>query len=113
MLPLELSINIVALLALMTMSGLAGFVLRRWHIVKIRARLYRVESEVVRSHAEILELQKQCLSAEQKFRSVTNPVIAMSSLSHNMTDKKLPNAALRKKLLTNVLTTTHVKAIRG
>jgi hypothetical protein len=113
MLSLELSINIVALLALMTISGFAGFVLRRWHIVKIRARMYRVESEVIRSHAEILELQKQCLSVEQKFRSISNPVIAMSSPSHGKTDKNFPNAALRKKLLTNVLTTAHVKAIRG
>jgi hypothetical protein len=111
MLSFELSINIVALLALMAVSVLAGFALRRWHIVKIRARLYRVENEVIRSHTEILELQRQCLSAEQQISSVGNPVIVMSSPPHNKTDKKLPNAALRKKLLTNVLTTAHIKAI--
>ncbi|HZK65277.1 MAG TPA: hypothetical protein VFC34_14135 [Puia sp.] len=108
MLSLELSINIVALLALMTVSGLAGFALRRWHIVKIRARLYRVENEVIRSHKEILELQKECLSVEQQLRGIRNPVIMMSSPSQNKSDKKLPNAAHRKKLLTNVLTMAHI-----
>jgi hypothetical protein len=111
MFSLELSVNIVSLLALMTLSGLAGFALRRWNIVKIRTRLYRVENEVIRSHAEILELQKQCLSAEQRLHSVSNPVIVMSGPAPIKSDKKLPNAALRKKLLTNVLTTAHIKAI--
>lgn len=111
MLSFELSINIVALLALMAVSVLAGFALRRWHIVKIRARLYRVENEVIRSHTEILELQRQCLSAEQRLHGITSPVVTMSSPSITKSDKKLPNAALRKKLLTNVLTTAHIKAI--
>jgi hypothetical protein len=111
MLSVELSINIVVLFVMMTMSGLAGFAVRRWHIVKIRSRLYRVENEVIRSHAEILELQKQCLCAEQQMHIISNPVIIMSSPSHNKSDKKLPNAALRKKLLTNVLTAAHINAI--
>jgi len=106
-----LSVNIVALIVLMTVSGLAGFALRRWNIVKIRARLYRVENELIRSHAEILELQKQCLSAEQQLRNISNPVISMSSPPPDKSNKKLPNAELRKKLLTNVLTTAHIKAI--
>jgi hypothetical protein len=104
MLLLELSINIVALLALMTASGLTGFALRRWNIVKIRARLCRVENEVIRSHAEILELQKECVSVEQQLHRIATPVIVMGSPSNNKSDKKLPNAAHRKKLLTNVLT---------
>jgi len=108
MLSLELSINIAALLALMAASGLAGFVLRRWHVVKIRAKLCRVENEVIRSHAEILELQKECLSVEQQLHRIATPVIVMTSPSHNKSDKKLPNAAHRKKLLTNVLTMVHL-----
>ncbi|MEO6961478.1 MAG: hypothetical protein ABIY90_05890 [Puia sp.] len=104
MLSFELSINIVMLLALMTISALAGFALRRWNIVKIRARLFGVENELIRSHQEILELQKECLSVEQLLLPIRNPVMARSSPSHNKSEKKMPNAALRKKLLTNVLT---------
>ncbi|HEY4935602.1 MAG TPA: hypothetical protein VII44_03430 [Puia sp.] len=111
MLSLELSVNVVALLTMMAMSGLAGFALRSRQIVKIRAKLYKVENEMLRSHAEILELQKEYLSMEQNLRSNKNPVIVMSNSSHTESDEKLPNAALRKKLLTNNLTPTHIKAI--
>jgi len=111
MFSIELSVNIVMLVAITLVSGLAGFALRRWNIVKTRARLYRVENELLRSHAEILELQKQCLTAEQKESGISKPLIAMSSPSPDKNNKKLPNATLRKKLLTNVLTTAHIKAI--
>jgi len=106
MLYIELSVNVVALLALMAISSLAGYTLRRWHIVKIRGRLYRSENEVLRSHAEILELQKQCLLAEQQLRNISKPVIDMNSISSGNSIKKIPNAALRKTLLTKVLTTS-------
>lgn len=111
MLSLELSVNIVVILAIVVMSGLAGFVLRSRKMVKIRVKLYKVESEMLRSHAEILELQKEYQSMEQNLRSLNNPVILMNSASHTERDKKLPNAALRKKLLTNGLTPVHTKAI--
>ena len=111
MLSLELSVNVVALLAMMAISGFAGFAVRGRQIVKIRAKFYSVKNEMIRNHTEILELQKECLSLEQKLRSIKNPVIAMSSSSHSESDKKLPDAALRKKLLANGLTPTYIKAI--
>jgi hypothetical protein len=81
MLYVELSLNVIGLLALMAVSAIAGYVLRNWHIFKIRAILYRLENEVLRSHAEILELQKQCLLAEQQLQNISKPVIDIHSIS--------------------------------
>jgi hypothetical protein len=104
MLTFEFSINILILLGVIAVSGFAGFSLRSRQLAKSRSKLVKVENEMISSHAEILELQKEYMTMELKLRGIKDPVIVMRSQSETETNEKLPNGGLRKKLLTKDLT---------
>src|SRR5450432_3749296 len=100
MLTLEFSINALILLGIIAVSGFAGFSLRSRQLAKGRMKLIKVENEMINSHAEILELQKEYMTMELKMRGVKNPIVVTRNPFHTEGNEKLPNGALRKKLLT-------------
>jgi hypothetical protein len=106
MLTFEFSVNILILLGVVVLSGFAGFSLRSRQLVKSRMKLIKVENEMISSHAEILELQKEYMTMELKLRGIKDPVIVMRNPLHTESNEKLPDGALRKKLLTKDLTPT-------
>src|ERR1700729_3557048 len=106
MLTFEFSVNILILLGVVALSGFAGFRLRSRQLAKSRMKLVKVENEMISSHAEILELQKEYMTMELKLRGIKDPVIVMRNPSQAESNGKLPNGALRKKLLTKDLSPT-------
>ena len=105
MLTFEFPINALILLAIIAVSAFAGFRLRSRQLAKAHMKLAKAENEMISSHAEILELQKEYIGMELKLRGIKDPVIVMRS-SQNESDEKLPNGALRKKLLSKDITPT-------
>jgi hypothetical protein len=106
MLTFEFPINAIALLGLLLGSGLIGFRLRRSQIAKIHKKLVKAENEMINSHAEILEIQKEYISLELKLRGIKDPVIAISNPTEAATQENLPGGALRKKMLMKDFTPT-------
>ena len=105
MLTFEFPINALILLAVVAVSMLIGFSLRRSQIAKVHKKLVKAENEMINSHAEILEIQKEYISMELKLRGIKDPVVVMANPNGN-NNEKLPNGALRKKLLTKDFTPT-------
>jgi len=105
MLTFEFPINAVILLAVIAVSMFIGFSLRRKQVAKVHKKLVKAETEMINSHAEILEIQKEYISMELKLRGIKDPVVVMANPSGN-SNEKLPNGALRKKLLTKDFTPT-------
>ena len=106
MLTFEFSINVIILLGIIAVSGFAGFSLRSRQLAKSRMKRVKTENEMISSHAEILELQKEYMTMELKLRGIKDPVIVMRNPSETGSNEKLPNGGLRKKLLTKDLTPT-------
>lgn len=106
MLTFEFSVNVLILIGIIAVSGFAGFSLRSRQLAKSRMKLVKVENEMINSHAEILELQKEYMTMELKLRGIKDPVIVMRNPSHTDSNEKLPDGALRKKLLTKDLAPT-------
>jgi hypothetical protein len=106
MLTFEFSVNVIILLGIIAVSGLAGFSFRSRQLAKNRMKLVKAENEMISSHAEILELQKEYMTMELKLRGIKDPVIIMRSPGHTENNEKLPDGGLRKKLLTKDLTPT-------
>jgi hypothetical protein len=66
----------------------------------------KAENEMINSHAEILEIQKEYISLELKLRGIKDPVIAISNPTEAATQENLPGGALRKKMLMKDFTPT-------
>ena len=52
------------------------------------------------------ELQKEYMTMELKLRGIKDPVIVMRNPLHTESNEKMPDGALRKKMLTKDLTPT-------
>ena len=111
MLTLEFPINALILFAIAAFSMLVGFGLRRNQIINLRKKLLKAENEMINSHAEILEIQKEYINMELKLRSVKEPFVVMANTNDAGGKEKMPNGALRKKLLTKDFSPAEKKAI--
>jgi hypothetical protein len=100
MLTFEFPVNALILLAIVAVSILIGFRLRKSQIANLHKRLLKAENEMINSHAEILEIQKEFITMELKMRGVKDPVVVMTNPNDANSNEKLPNGGLRKKLLT-------------
>ena len=83
MLTFEFSVNVLILLGIIAVSGFAGFSLRSRQLAKSKLKLAKAENEMISSHAEILELQKEYMTMELKLRGIKDPVIVMRNPLHN------------------------------
>lgn len=99
MLTLEFPVNALILLAISAISMLIGFSYGRAQVLKIRKKLLKTETEMINSHAEILEMQKEYINMEIKLRAVKDPVIVMASTNEAAVKEKMPDGSLRKKML--------------
>jgi hypothetical protein len=102
MLSLEFSMSFLMLSGIVGVSVFLGFILRSRQLGKSKMKLAKVENELISSHAEILELQKEYMALELKLRGVKDNVVLMrnTSLQADNTEK-LPNVAIRKKMIGN------------
>jgi hypothetical protein len=85
--------------AIILVSAFAGFSFRKYQITRSRLRVSLLEREIINNHAEILELQKEFISMELKFRGIKDPVVVMKNIAKIESIEKIPDASTRRKLL--------------
>lgn len=92
MLLIKLSVDISMLVGLIIGAFVTGFLLRGGQLRKSRIKVAELEKEMMTSHAEILELQKDKLVLEEKLKGSSNiPVIPITSKEEKKVDKKQGN----------------------
>lgn len=77
MLAFGITINIAVLVSVLLLSFAAGFVIRFAQVSALRKKIRELESEVLQSHAEILEQQQA--NVVQNDTGHTIPVIPLKS----------------------------------
>ena len=98
MLMFEITANAFVFAAISCAAAFIGFSLQTKKITKSRLRINLLEQEIMRSHAEILELQRDFVALELKVH-IKDPVSAMKKVLESESKEKLPDVSLRKKLL--------------
>ncbi len=96
----DVTTNVYVFAAIIVASAFIGFFMRTTQIARSRARIILLEQEIRDDHAEILELQRDFIALELKMNVVKGPVVKMKNVLKAESDEKLPDASLRKKLLT-------------
>jgi len=97
MLLIKLSIEISTFIGLIIGAFVIGFVLRRAQVKKIKRKVDELEREMMASHAEILELQKDKLVLEEKLKGSSSiPVIPITAKEDKKSDK-LQDKSVGKK----------------
>ena len=77
MFTLDLIINPFVVLAALIGGAILGFSLGKGKLAKKQSRIVELETEMMSSHAEVLELQKAYVQLERKIGDQSSPVIAM------------------------------------
>src|ERR1700712_1900229 len=98
MLTFEFSMNIISLFALSAVAAYVGFRFRTGQIRKNRLQVLSLEREMVSSHAEILELQKEYLELEAKFQSLLSSMSVAKPTAKPASNEKITDMSMRKKL---------------
>lgn len=76
----KMIVDIPMLVGIIAAGFTVGFLFRTAQIKKLRGKVLDLEKEMMSSHAEILELQKEKLQLEEKLkRSSQIPVIPINS----------------------------------
>ena len=77
MFTLDLIINPLVVLAALIGGAILGFSLSKGRLAKKQSRIAELETEMMSSHAEVLELQKAYMELERKLGDQSSPVISM------------------------------------
>jgi hypothetical protein len=89
MLFIPLTIDVIWLCGLMAVSFVTGFIVRNSQLKKAKGRIAELEREMVLSHAEILELQKDKLLLQGQLKGSSNiPVIPIITRDEKKADNK-------------------------
>jgi septation ring formation regulator EzrA len=97
---MELSINVFVLAGIFATGVVLGFFLRRRNIAAYDKKVAELEKEMLTSHAEILQLQREKIEILRKLESPAIPVIPIKASSkEEKAVEALPDVASRKKLL--------------
>jgi uncharacterized membrane-anchored protein YhcB (DUF1043 family) len=96
MLLIKLSVEISLFIGIIIGAFVIGFALRGAQIRKLKRRVNDLEKEMMASHAEILELQKDKLVLEEKLKGSSIPVIPITVKEDKKTEK-LQDKSIGKK----------------
>jgi hypothetical protein len=97
MLLIQLSFNIPLLVGIIAIAFSTGFLLRGAQLKKLQKRVHELEKEMMASHAEILELQKDRMTLEEKLKDSSSiPVIPITAKEEKKSDK-LQDKSIGKK----------------
>lgn len=87
MLLIKLSIEVSMLAGIIAIAFATGFLLRRSQLGKLKFKVNDLEKEMIASHAEILELQRDRLLLEEKLKGNSNiPVIPITAKEEKKSD---------------------------
>ncbi len=93
---LEITINIVYLAAIVFVSASIGFLVSRAGSAKQKSTISKLEIEMLKSHSEILQLQKE-LSDKENLQSKT-PIFSIRDTAAESSKEQLADARLTKKV---------------
>jgi len=97
MLLIKLYLDVSVLIGIIAIAFATGFLLRGSQLKKHKSRVCELESEMMTSHAEILELQRDRLLLEEKLKGSSNiPVIPITAKEEKKSDK-LQDKSVSKK----------------
>lgn len=94
-----LSVNIFIVAGIAILSAFVGFVIRLNKQAGLSKKITELENEILLSHAEILQLQKERIDLLKSISQPSIPVIPISGGKDEKVAEKLPDVASRKKLL--------------
>ena len=94
---IEITINVVVLAAIILAAASTGFMITRSQINKQRSAITRLETEMLHSHSEILQLQKE-LSDKENLYSKT-PIVSIKDSATELIQEQLPGSRITKKLV--------------
>ncbi|OQP64876.1 hypothetical protein A3860_19180 [Niastella vici] len=87
MLLIKLSIEVSMLAGIIAIAFATGFLLRHSQLKKLQFKVTDLEKEMIDSHAEILELQRDRLLLEEKLKGNSNiPVIPITAKEEKKSD---------------------------
>lgn len=112
MLAMVMNVNIFLVAGLVILSGIMGFALRGAKISSLKKKLSELENEMLLSHADILQLQKEKILLMKEMSQPVSPVIPITGAKDEKNGEKLPDVSGRKKLL-NPQQTPSVKQQSG
>lgn len=98
MLVFEVNLSVFIIIGIVAIAGFVGFVFRSSQIGGLKKKVYELEKEMLSSHAEILQLQKEKIELLQKFQTPTIPVIPLKTVKEEKVSE-VNDISLRKKLL--------------
>jgi hypothetical protein len=100
MLAIPITVNLFLLLGCFAFSMLVGFAFRSSQIKSYKDKLSHLEKEMLETHAEILELQRNKVELEERLKeSSPIPVIPINVVAEEKASDKIPDVSMRKKLL--------------
>lgn len=89
MLFIPLTIDVIWLCGIIVASFITGFLFRSGQLTKSKRKIAGLEKEMVISHAEILDLQKDKLVLQEKLKGSSNiPVIPITAKEEKKADNK-------------------------
>jgi len=99
MLVFEVNLNVFIIAGVVAIAGFVGFMFRSGQISGFKKKVDELEKEMLSSHAEILQLQKEKIELLQKFQTPTIPVIPLKAAKEEKAADSFSDISLRKKLL--------------
>ena len=93
---IEITINLLALAAIVTGAVCVGFLINMARLKKQKSAILKLEAEMLHNHAEILHLQKE-LSDKENLQSKT-PIFSIKDTAAELIQEQLP-ARLTKKVV--------------
>jgi hypothetical protein len=82
-----LTLNILPLSLIVVAAGLTGFLSRGHQIRKKQMKIVELRREMVKNHAQILELQKEYVALEHQMQVGKTPVLPIKSVVIDFKDE--------------------------
>jgi len=110
MLSIEFTINIFVFGLVVLVAAIIGYSLRSRKIMKSLLKIEQLEREVLSNYAQILDLEKENTTMENKLQDIKIPVIAMKATirDEQEVNQKVPDITLRKQLLSKENLRKHI-----
>ena len=97
MLLMKLTLDLSVVIGITAVAFALGFMLRSAQLKKQKKRVGELEKEMMASHAEILDLQKERMQLEEKLKGSSNiPVIPITSKEEKKSEKLQDKSARNK-----------------
>ncbi|MBC7848514.1 MAG: hypothetical protein H7Y31_02200 [Chitinophagaceae bacterium] len=99
MLVIAITVNIFVLPAVAIIFATLGFIIRGNKAHSLKLKLNDLEKEMLDSHAEILQLQREKIDLLKTMDTSGIPVIPITAATDEKISEKNPDVSYRKKLM--------------